>query len=295
MSHHHNSKSFKLIFSLILLLLIGSIGITTFCSFYCLSINTYTYSTTKVSSPIRLCVLSDLHDRFFGEGNSRLVAKVKSVNPDLIILDGDMVNHDTTKAYITVELIEQLKDIAPVYFAMGNHEIEYRDRLDHSFESKIEAAGAVILDEAYLDLEVNGNNIRLGGLYDYAFGSGATDNEAAMAKPEVKSFLEDFQNTEALKIMMSHRPDSFVFGDASKVWDIDLVISGHIHGGQVVLPFLGGVFGGDQGYFPEYVHGIYKKDKIHIFVTSGLGSGHKPLPRFNNIPEIAVIDIVNDN
>ena len=149
----------------------------------------------------------------------------------------------------------------------------------------------IVLDEEYKDIEVNGNNIRLGGLYAYAFGSGATENEAALAKPEVKAFLEEFQDTDKLKIMVSHRPDSFIFGDAAKAWGVDLVISGHLHGGQVVIPFLGGVFGGDQGYFPEYVHGMYKKDNMNIFVTSGLGSGHKPLPRFNNIPEIAVIDI----
>ena len=294
MSHHCNSKSFKLIVSLILMLLIGSIGISTFRSFYCLSINTYTYPTAKVSSPIRLCVLADLHDRSFGEGNSRLVAKVKSVKPDLIILDGDMVNHNSPNADIVCELIPKLTDISPVYYAMGNHEIEYRDRLDHSFESKIEKAGAIVLDEAYVDIKINDNIIRLGGLYDYAFGAGPIENEATLAEPEVLAFLNDFQDTDKLKIMMSHRPDSFVFGDASKVWDVDLVISGHLHGGQVVLPFLGGVFGGDQGYFPKYIHGMYEKDNMNIFVTSGLGSGHKPLPRFNNIPEIAVIDIVNN-
>lgn len=105
------------------------------------------------------------------------------------------------------------------------------------------------------------------------------------------AFLQDFQNTDRLKIMLSHRPDSFIFGDASKVWDVDIVISGHDHGGQVVLPFLGGVFGGDQGYFPEYVHGLYEKDNFQIFITSGLGSNKQKLPRFNNPPEIAVLNI----
>ena len=94
-----------------------------------------------------------------------------------------------------------------------------------------------------------------------------------------------------MKIMMSHRPDSFIFGNASSVWKVDLVVSGHDHGGQVVLPVLGGVFGGDQGYFPEYIHGMYQKDQMHIFVSSGLGSYGEILPRINNVPEIAVIHI----
>ena len=91
--------------------------------------------------------------------------------------------------------------------------------------------------------------------------------------------------------MLSHRPDSFVFGAASATWDVDLVISGHLHGGQVVLPLLGGVFGGDQGLFPRYVHGIYEKDRLTLAVTSGLGSQPERLPRFNNPPEVMVLDL----
>ena len=84
---------------------------------------------------------------------------------------------------------------------------------------------------------------------------------------------------------------SFIFGDASQVWDIDLVISAHNHGGQVVLPFAGGLYGGDQGWFPQYVHGLYHKDNLRLFITSGLGTDREKFPRFNNPPEIAVLDV----
>ena len=86
--------------------------------------------------------------------------------------------------------------------------------------------------------------------------------------------------------------DSFVLGEASGTWHVDLVISGHDHGGQVVLPLLGGVFGGDQGYFPTYIHGIYEKDNLRLAITSGLGSQRERLPRFRNPPEIMVLDLV---
>lgn len=127
-------------------------------------------------------------------------------------------------------------------------------------------------------------------MYDYAFGLYGNDSVESM-DPEIRSFLEEYQDTDSLKVMMSHRPDSFIFGDASSAWAVDLVVSGHDHGGQVVLPVLGGVFGGDQGYFPQYIHGMYQKDQMHIFVTSGLGSHGEILPRINNIPEIAVLHI----
>ena len=93
--------------------------------------------------------------------------------------------------------------------------------------------------------------------------------------------------------MMAHRPDSFIFGDASKEWDIDLVVSGHTHGGQVRIPFKGGLYVGDQGYFPIYDKGLFDLNKIKILITSGLGSGKEKIPRFNNIPEVVNLKITN--
>lgn len=82
----------------------------------------------------------------------------------------------------------------------------------------------------------------------------------------------DFQSTEKLKVMLSHRPDSFIHGDASQLWDIDLVVSDHTHGGQVVLPFVGGLCSPGQGLFPKYDAGLFQKDKLQIAITAGLGS-----------------------
>ncbi|HJA19408.1 MAG TPA: hypothetical protein H9959_05875, partial [Candidatus Mediterraneibacter ornithocaccae] len=203
---------------------------------------------------------------------------------------GDMLNAESEDASVPLELIGLLKDTAPVYYALGNHELDYMENGHPDFIEELENAGAVVLDKNYVDIEINETKVRLGGLYDYAFG--LNDNNDAMSAPaDILSFLQDFQNTDSLKIMLSHRPDSFIFGDASKVWDVDLVISGHNHGGQVVIPFLGGLYGGDQGWFPEYVHGMYQKDNLLLFETSGLGSDKQKLPRFNNPPEVAVLTI----
>ena len=164
------------------------------------------------------------------------------------------------------------------------------DLEDPALKEELEEAGAVVLDKEYRDIEVNGTPVRLGGLYDYAFGLNG-NNDADAAPEDIKDFLTDFQDTDRLKIMLSHRPDSFIFGDASAVWDVDLVISGHNHGGQVIIPFKGGLFGGDQGWFPEYVHGTYEVGNMQMFITSGLGSDRQKLPRFNNPPEIAVVTV----
>lgn len=239
---------------------------------------------------IRAVVISDLHDHEFGEDNQKLAEKIKEQDPDLILMDGDMLNGNSGDAHVPLDLLQQLAGTAPVYYSIGNHEENYIENGHPELIEELEAAGAVVLDKTYVDTEVNGVQLRIGGMYDYAFGLNG-NNDAMAAPSDTLTFLQDFQNTDRAKIMLAHRPDSFIFGDASSVWDVDLVISGHDHGGQIVIPFRGGLYGGDQGWFPEYVHGMYQKDKIQLFVTSGLGTDKEKLPRFNNPPEIAVLTI----
>lgn len=255
-----------------------------------LSIHSYNFPTAKTDQQVTLAVISDLHGHEFGRDNEELAERIKGQSPDLILMDGDFLNADSDNTDIPCDLIRRLIKTAPVYYALGNHELSYIENGHPELVDELQESGAAVLDKEYVDLEVRGTAIRLGGMYDYAFGLDGS-NSAAAAPEDAKVFMEDFQDTERLKIMMSHRPDSFIFGDASSYWDVDLVISGHDHGGQVVIPFLGGIYGGDQGWFPEYVHGMYQKDEMHLFVTSGLGSHDQMLKRFNNFPEIAIIKI----
>ena len=278
-----------MIILLIILLLAVYILISLWVSVNLLTVREFT-AEFGVEHLVKTVVISDLHDHEFGEDNEKLVEKIRQISPDLILMDGDMLNAESENADVPLTLIEALRDTAPIYYALGNHEIGYIENGHSELTEQLEEAGAVVLDKEYTDLDVNGTQIRLGGMYDYAFGLNG-NNDAAAAPDDTLNFLQDFQNTDRLKIMLAHRPDSFIFGDASKVWDVDLVISGHNHGGQVVLPFLGGLYGGDQGFFPEYIHGMYEKDNFQMFVTSGLGSDRQKLPRFNNPPEIAVLSI----
>lgn len=274
----------------ILLLLVIYVAVSVWVSENHLVVSEYEFTTDKITQEITLLVIADLHDHEFGTGNESLVQKIEQQNPDLILLDGDLLNEDSENSDIPCELIRKLVETAPVYYAFGNHEIDYMNNGHSELAQQLREAGAILLDKAYADVEVGETSLRLGGMYDYAFGLGGED-KASEAPEDVTEFLEDFQDTDCLKIMMSHRPDSFIFGDASSYWNIDLVVSGHDHGGQVVIPFLGGLYGGDQGWFPEYVHGMYQKDGMQLFVTSGLGSHDQVLRRFNNPPEIAVLKI----
>lgn len=254
---------------------------------------TWTVPVQHLSAPVRAVVMADLHNRDFGEDNRVLEELTADAEPDLILLDGDIVNADAADAGVAVSLVLALKDIAPVYYAWGNHELDYLRAGTSPLREELEAAGAAVLDREWTDLTVNGAALRLGGLYDYAFAMDDFNTcDPERMDPEIYDFLTAFQDTDRCRIMLSHRPDSFIFGEAAATWDVDLVISGHDHGGQVVLPLLGGVFGGDQGMFPAYVHGICEKDGLTLAITSGLGSQREALPRFRNPPEIMVLDLI---
>lgn len=285
-------KKLKVVFvvvSIIILVLLFE----TIISYSYLQTNEFTYSSSKIEDSLSILVIADLHDHEFSSGNARLVSKIHNIHPDFILMAGDFLNANSKDSHVPVEFIENLGTDIPIYFSLGNHEIDYMNVGHPELIEELEQAGAIVLEKEYEDIKINDTTLRIGGMYDYAFGEGPSGNEAEFAKPEIKAFLEDFQNTDSLKIMMAHRPDSFVLGDVS-AWDIDLVVSGHLHGGQVVVPFLGGFYAGDQGFFPEYIHGMYEKDDMNIFITSGLGSHTQLLPRFNNPPEIAVIHVGQD-
>ena len=285
----------KIIYLLLSLLIICFICIyEIYISYNSLEVNNDYIINTKINDSINVAIISDLHDNQLGENNKELIDKINSQSPDIILVIGDMVDSDSKNSKIAINLMKELCKDNKVFFSLGNSDIDYIEAGTSDLIKELEDVGVTVLDKAYEDIEVNGNTIRIGGMYAYAFGlNGNNDVDKDTIEGGVYDFLTDFQNTDNYKIMMAHRPDSFIFGDASEVWDIDLVVSGHTHGGQVVLPFLGGLYVGDQGYFPEYDKGLFDLNKIKILITSGLGSGKQKIPRFNNVPEVVNLKITN--
>lgn len=293
----------QIIITIILAVLFTGAGCaySIYSSYNHLVVNEFELSSEKINSTLKLVLLADLHNHEFGENNAKLVTGVEAQNPDLILLVGDFVNKDSADAEVVSTLVEQLSKVASVYFSFGNHERGYMkargwnekmDPKESELAAKLEEAGAIVLDLDWQDIELEGQKLRIGGIYDYAFAlDGYDSTNPEKMKPQVYQFLTEYQEVEedVFTLMLSHKPDSFVLGQASQTWKVDLVLSGHIHGGQVVLPFFGGLYGGDLGWFPVYDHGLFAKDNIHILVTSGLGSSNQFVPRFNNKPEIAVI------
>ena len=267
--------------------------------------------SSKVTNPVRFVYIADLHENVFGENNQEFYDQLKELDPDFILIGGDIINWTSENDEYAVEVIGELAGLSDVYFSIGNHEIEYLylrreirfnglDRNDSSltlmktdengFIRRIEKAGATVLQKNWVDIEINGTKLRIGGVYEGMF-SLDPDNPKDTMLQGMYAFLTDFQNTDSLKLFMTHRPYSFLYGNGSSLWDIDVVMCGHEHAGQVILPGLGGLFSRERGFFPKYTHGVFDFGETTLIVTSGVGSDAELLPRFNNPPEIVLVTI----
>lgn len=280
-------KAIKILLIMILILLFACI-ISIWLSYNWLTVSNFTVTSSKISEPFRIVLISDLHDRQFGRNNEKLAEKIQDQSPNLIIVDGDIINGDSENEDTAVEVVRVLKEIAPVYYSYGNHEYSYMEAGNADLQDELEAAGAVVLNYKSIDLEVKGNPIRLGGLYEFGFETGMQSEEE---NKRAISYLEEYVDTDRYLIMCAHRPDSFDPWDTADDWGIDLVLSGHLHGGQAIIPGIGGLYSQLEGFFPQYDYGQYKLGDSDMIITRGLGSNPKILPRFNNPPEIAVVDV----
>lgn len=281
-------KVFKaLLIAVSILFLIVLIDI--WISYNWLTVSDFTVTSSKISEPFRILLISDLHNHEFGSSNAKLVERIQEQSPDLVIIDGDMINGDSENDNVAVEVVHALSETASVYYSLGNHEYDYIDAGHEELTEDLEEAGAVVLNYQSLDAEVNGNPIRLGGLYEYGF---ETSMQSEKENERAVSYLEEYADTDRYLIMCAHRPESFYPWDYADTWGIDLVLSGHLHGGQVIIPGLGGLYNSLDGFFAEYDYGQYKLGGSDMIITRGLGSNPKILPRFNNPPEIAVVDVM---
>ncbi len=273
---NHNRKRATLWVALsFILLLTASFSLSLVLSTFALETTEYSIKSEKIPEDIRIVILSDLHDSTFGKDNERLIEKVRKEQPDLILTVGDMIS-STTKDYSYLpKLYKSLGEIAPVFCSLGNHETAHPER-DKICE--ILRENATLLQNEYTEIRVNNLDIRIGGLEEYH-----------PRKTELDEFLKDFADTEKYTLLLCHCPEHYIWG-VDKV-KTDLMVSGHTHGGQVIIPFKGGLYAPEQGYFPYFDYGVFFEENSTIVISKGLGTSKKPIPRFNNIPEILTLTL----
>lgn len=261
-------------------------GITALISDNLLTVSEYRVGTGSLRAPLRVTVLSDLHTAHFGRDNKRLVRAVAGTGPDMILLAGDFFdrNHGRTNCDAACSLIASLSELAPVYFTPGNHDMRTDVEAGVNHKQLAQSAGAVFLDGGYLDLDLPQGEIRIGGVFDYCIYP--EDYGARWHESEVYKFMRDFESSDRVKILMLHRPNTLIYTrEQNDNWNIDAVISGHDHGGLWRLPFIGGVFCPEQGFFPEFTKGEYGISGTKMFLSAGL-DGYYEVPRMFNPPEV---------
>ena len=245
---------------------------------------------TELKEAIRIVQMTDLHGHVFGEKNDMVIAMVADEQPDLILMTGDMVDRDAENAGAACDLIRALTEIAPVYYGYGNHEYTWMANRGESLTPALEEAGAVVLDVAYIDIDVKGQPIRLGGYHGY-YSQPHMFPVTAEQKYKELDFCQEFEATERYKILLSHIPTAWVDWGYMDSYPVDLVLSGHYHGGQIRLPLVGGLYAPYIGLFPEYTQGLFEGENAACIISTGLGSS-PGIPRINNLPELTVIDLI---
>ena len=283
-------RSAEIVAALLVMLLIA-VGISIFVCSRNIKVTQYDVPLEGITNPVRLVVVADIHGKVYGDDNEQLYEKVAEQKPDVIVLLGDLFpSHpaESDKAYV-VDMTQRMQEIAQVYFAMGNHETSYTAQYGEEWIDEIRSTGAIVFDEEWADMELGVNMIRFGGTmgHGYLFGRTVEEYEAS---PEylVLSALED---SPYPAVLLAHMPDTVALSDGKESWHIDLVLSGHTHGGVIRIPGIGGLYAPMQDWWPPYDYGdMMLNDRMRMIITSGL-SGHDKVPRIFNLPEIAVINL----
>ena len=251
-----------------------------------LELNTYKVSSDALSDAFngyRIAHVSDLHNAEMGDGNEKLLAMLRAAEPDMIAITGDMIDSRNTDVEVALNFAEKAMQIAPCYYVTGNHEARVSEY--DELKAGLEACGVIVLENEREQIEMSGEFITILGVDDPSFNTDYLFGDSASV---VSSTLAEISTEDdVFTVLLSHRPELF---DTYVACGMDLTLSGHAHGGQFRLPFVGGLVAPNQGFFPKYDSGIYTENGTNMIVSRGIGNSLLPF-RFNNRPEVILIEL----
>ena len=231
----------------------------------------------------RIVQISDLHNAEFGENNEKLLLMLKQADADIIAITGDMIDSRNTDIDVAISFAQKAVNIAPVYYVNGNHESRVLGEYE-KLKQGLTDTGVNILENSSADITIGDEAITLIGINDPTFRMDIVDD--TMEQNIAHQLVNVIPDNDNYKVLLAHRPEYFdVY--AGKV---DLVLSGHAHGGQFRIPFIGGLVAPGQGFFPEYYEGSHIKENTEMIVSRGIGNSIIPF-RINNKPEIIVAEL----
>ena len=234
----------------------------------------YELCSDKITRPVNIMLISDLHSCWYGENQRELIAAIDAENPDLIALAGDIFDDENSNE-ATVALLAHIGEKYPCFYVTGNHEI-YTGRSEELKKLAAET-GVTVLEGETEYIDIKGQKISIGGVGDPQAGRLAWENQLAAADRQRQGF----------SLLISHRPEA---AEEYGNFGFDLVVCGHAHGGQWRIPgIVNGVYAPHQGFFPKYAGGEYKIEKGTMIVSRGLERNW--IPRYFNPPELVVITV----
>lgn len=251
-----------------------------------LQVTTYQISNKKIPQEFngfRIAQVADLHNAEFGEDNSNLISLLEESKPDIIVLTGDQLDAHDTDTDVVMNFVRQAVQIAPCYLVTGNHEGSIPGVRD--FHGKLEALGLTVLDDEVTELSRNGAVIDLIGLQDATMNKRYYSHGAKVALETALQELD--RDTDRFSILLAHRPEYLYVYERN---DVDLVLCGHNHGGQIRINGRG-LIGPGKELFPEYDAGVYTLKDATMVLSRGLGNSIFPW-RVNNPPEVVIIELV---
>ena len=232
----------------------------------------------------KIVQVSDLHNAEFGKNNNDLLFAIENASPDIIVVTGDIVDSRRTNVQIARNFINNASEIAPVYYVTGNHEA--RVSVENEIDNIPLNENVIVLHNKDVLIKKGESAIQLIGVDDPAYKT-VNDSTEYMNKR-----LEKYCNNKYFKILLSHRPELF---ETYVENEMNVIFSGHAHGGQIRLPFIGGIIAPHQGFFPTFDAGLfYATNDATMVVSRGLGNSILPL-RINNPPELVVVTLEKNN
>lgn len=261
------------------------------------SLGTQQYSVCNDKIPMafdgyRIVLLSDLHGKSFGKNNAHLICKVVEQKPDLIVMAGDMLDKHQTEFGSFFSLIDALLPVCPIVFGYGNHEIRLNKETLSFIETELNKRGVMSCNDSRRIIERDGESIIVYGLsVPLSFYKGinrAYDAACICDADAIRSKL-GASDTLQFNILTAHCPTLF---GAYAEWGADLVLSGHMHGGLVRLPFVGGVLSPEISFFPKYDAGVFLSGRRTMILSRGLGNGRLKF-RFWNRGSVDIIVLKN--
>ena len=249
-----------------------------------LELNTYTVQSDRLPvafNGYRIAQVSDLHNDEMGEENENLLSVLRNASPDIIVITGDLIDSRRTNIDVALHFAAEAMKIAPCYYVTGNHEARISD-YDRLREGLTES-GVVVLEDEKVYIQKDGESIAVLGVADPSFCTDFMSSETETVGRVLDGLAEENMYT----VLLSHRPELF---ELYREKGLDLVFSGHAHGGQFRLPFVGGLAAPDQGLFPKYDAGLYTEGNTNMIVSRGIGNSLFPF-RFNNRPEVVLTQL----